>query len=401
MKQITQVLDAEEMLRAAEKETGLTDWGLTDEWGGDFRPAYEVFVRALNTEARLSEKGTRFTRDRIMDLLRGRLQIVEDRKRFPGIKDERITTPIFVIGLGRSGTTFMSHLLAQDPEHRAAQTWEVRLPSPPPEAATYNSDPRITKVHEIYKEVGWLDQDIQEVHPTGAQRYEECPYMHAHAFVSAEFAAYWDIPSYMDLAWASSDFRRIYRLQHSFLQHLQHRYRGNRWVLKSGAHMPYLSELITVFPDTFFVNCIRDPAKVVASRSNAFMRLRKRYSDQLPPSEHSAMEGLQTCAYLVNKAMTFFDEHPEFEERCFNAQFVDVQKDPMAVVGQIYDKFGIPLTEERAGTMNAWLKADREKHTRVGTHSYSLQDMGLDYATIDKHFGKWIDRFPIKLEREA
>ena len=336
-----------------------------------------------------------------MDILRGRLQMVEDRKRFPGIKDEEIKTPIFVIGLPRSGTTFMGHLLAQDPEHRAPQTWEVRLPSPPPEQATYNSDPRIAKVHEIYEKVGWLDQDIQEVHPTGAQRYEECPYMHAFAFVSADFPAYWDIPSYRDTAYASSDFRRMYRLQRSFMQHLQHRYRGKRWALKSPAHMPYLEELVSVFPDALFVNCIRDPAKVVSSLSNALARVRKRYSDQLPPPGNTVMEEVHTNAHLANKAMEFFDKHPEYEERCFNAQFVDVQKDPVAVVGQIYEKFKIPLSDERAAVMSDWLKDDREQHASVGTHSYSLQDFGIDYATIDKHFGRWIDRFPIKLERKA
>lgn len=394
-------LDAKEMLRSAEKETGLTDWGLTDEWGGDFRPAYEIFVRALNTEARLSEKGTRFTRDRIMDLLRGRLQMVEDRKRFPGIQEEEIKTPIFVIGLPRSGTTFMHNLLAQDPEHRAPQTWEVRLPSPPPEKATYKSDPRIAKVQEIYREVGFLDQDIQEVHPTGAQRYEECVFIHSFAFVSADLSAYWNVPSYREIAWASPDFRPVYRLERSVLQHLQHRYRGERWVLKTPAHMAYLKELIEVFPDAYFVNCLRDPAKVVASLSNAFVRLRKKYSDQLPPVVNAAMTELQTRAHLANKAMEFFDEHPEYERRCFKAQFVDVQKDSMAVVARMYDTFGIPLTEDRAAAMSAWVKTDREKHASVGTHSYSLQDYGIDYATIEQYFGKWIDRFAIKLERNA
>lgn len=392
-------LDGNEMIRSAEKETALRDWGLTEEWGGDFLPAYEAFVGALNSEARLSKRGVRHTRDRIMDLLRGRLQIVEDRKRFPGIKDEQIKTPIFVIGLARSGTTLMSHLLAQDPEHRSPQTWEVRLPSPPPDETTYDNDPRIAKVHEIYKEVGWLDHDIQEVHPTGARRYEECSFVHAFSFVSADLGAYWDIPSYRDTAWAFSDFGRVYRLEHSFLQHLQHRYRRKRWVLKSPAHMAYLDELVSVFPDAFIVNCIRDPAKVVSSLSNAFARVRKRYSDQLPPPRNTAMEEVLTNAYMAGKAMDFFDRHPEYERRCFNAQFIDVQKDPLSVIRQIYKKFEIPLSEERAAVMSAWLKTDREQHATVGTHSYSLSDFGIDYATIDQHFGRWIDRCSIKLER--
>ena len=68
---------------------------------------------------------------------------------------------------------------------------------------------------------------------------------------------------------------------------------------------------------------------------------------------------------------------------------------------QIYEKFNMPLTEERAAVISDWVKNDREHHAAVGTHSYSLQDFGIDYDVIDKHFGKWINRFPIKLERKA
>lgn len=392
-------LDADEMLDSAERETGLSDWGIRDEWGGDFRPAYYTFVNALNTEARLSARGREHTRDRIMDTLRGRLQMIDDRKRLPGLAEGEIRNPIFVIGLSRSGTTFMHHMLSQDPEHRSPQTWEVRLPSPPPEAATYETDPRIQKVQDIYREVGFLDQEIQEVHPTGAQRYEECPYMHAYAFASCDFPAYWHIPSYFEHAYAHADMKKVYQLQKSFMQHLQYRHPGKRWELKSPGHMPYLEDLISVFPDALFVNCIRDPVKVVASLSNAVARIRKRYSDDLPAPTDAVMEELTNNAYIANKALEFFERHPERKDCIFHAQFVDVQADPLGVLKQIYAHFGLPLTSDREQVIADWLRADRAAHSATGTHSYGIDDFGLDAAVVDEHFRKWIDYFPIKLER--
>jgi hypothetical protein len=392
-------LDASEMLQSAEQETGLTDWGINEDWGGDFGPAYQQFVKSLNEEARLSERGREHTRGRIMDILRGRLQMVDDRKRLPGLAQGGIKNPIFVIGLPRSGTTFMHHMLSQDPEHRAPQTWEVRLPSPPPDKDTYKTDSRIQKVQDIYREVGFLDQEIQEVHPTGAQRFEECPYMHAYGFVSADFAAYWDIPSYRDTAYLNADMKRMYRLQKSFLQHLQYRHAGKRWTLKSPGHMPYLEDLIAIFPDALLVNCIRDPAKVIASMSNAVARIRKRYSDQLPQSQSAAMEEVLTNGYLAKQALDFFKRHPERSDRIFHAQFVDVQADPMRVLKQIYEHFGIPLTPGREQVIADWLSKDRAEHSATGTHSYTLDDFGVDTATVDAHFRDWIDYFPIKLER--
>ena len=69
-------------------------------------------------------------------MLCGRLKMADDRKRFPGIAAEQITAPVFVIGLPRSGTTFLHNLLTQDPRNRSPLTWEIMFPSPPPERET-------------------------------------------------------------------------------------------------------------------------------------------------------------------------------------------------------------------------------------------------------------------------
>ena len=99
--------------------------------GGTGCRAYKCLnvVNALKNEAELNFIGQLCIRNDILRLLGNRLQLVEDRKRFPEIADEIIQPPLFITGLPRSGTTFLHALLSQDPANRVPQVWELMYPS--------------------------------------------------------------------------------------------------------------------------------------------------------------------------------------------------------------------------------------------------------------------------------
>ncbi len=61
------------------------------------------------------------------------------------IMSSSIRSGILITGLPRTGTTALSHLLAADPDTRSLEMWESQQPTPPPEAATYATDPRIAE----------------------------------------------------------------------------------------------------------------------------------------------------------------------------------------------------------------------------------------------------------------
>src|SRR5258706_2780020 len=103
------MLNAERMIAEAERATGLADWG-----GDEFREPLGVLVTALNEEAQLHADGERIAGRHLHDLLCGPLKMAEDRRRLPGIAAEKIVAPAFVIGLPRSGTTFLHNLLTHD-----------------------------------------------------------------------------------------------------------------------------------------------------------------------------------------------------------------------------------------------------------------------------------------------
>ena len=71
----------------------------------------------------------------------------------------------------------------------------------------------------------------------------------------------------------------------------------------------------------------------------------------------------------------------------------------MAVVRRIYQHFGMPLPTASEAAMSAWLKRDRSDHARGPRHAYSAEDFGVDHAEIDRHFGDYIGRYNVALER--
>ena len=108
-----------------------------------FRDGLEVFVASL-------QRRSRADRDRPAGSHRADPQASDepaarrglDRPASGASMQERIEKPIFIVGMSRSGTTALSHLLARDPANRSLLGWEAAAPVPPPEPATYTTDPR-------------------------------------------------------------------------------------------------------------------------------------------------------------------------------------------------------------------------------------------------------------------
>lgn len=386
---MTESLHASAMYRAAEQATGLSDWG-----SELFREPFEVLIRDLNTTAKLNTLGEQRAYRRLFDNLCMRLQLVEDRKRHPAIATEIIRQPIFVIGLPRAGTTFFHNLLAADPLSRSPLTWEIMYPSPPPEEATYATDPRIARAKAAMEFEGFMQPELQAIHPFDALRPEECNFIWELSFVTPNYSAWWEVPNYRKLIY-SMDFRPVYEEEKKVLQHLQFRFKRERWVLKTPAHMAWLGQLLDVFPDACLVQCHRDPAKVLPSLANNLAVWRKTFSDVVPTGAFGMLE-LQAEG-LRNVAA--FRAQPRYGKHFFDAHYLDVQADPIAVLKKAYAHFGMPLNAARETAIRHWMQSDRDSHAKGPKHAYKMDDFGLDYAQIDAVMGDYIRTFHVQLER--
>src|SRR5262245_56453968 len=271
-------LDEEHLLDAARRATELDDFG-----EADFREPLRRLLAGLESEGDLTLLGRIAAHRDLPGRLITRLPLAEDRTRHPEIAAERIDAPIFIIGLPRTGSTALHHLLAQDPDTRAPQAWEVMYPSPPPTAATYTTDPRIERAAKQLRWLDWLAPDFRTVHPVGAQLPLECIAIMSASFLAARFQTTYNVPAYEQ--WLKDqDMRPAYAYHRRFLQHLQWQAPGARWVLKAPSHVFSLDALLATYPDARIVQTHRDPVTAVASVASLSSVLHRAFSRRREPS---------------------------------------------------------------------------------------------------------------------
>ena len=185
-------------------------------------------------------------RERVLGHLVNRLLFVRDRARYPAIAQEKIVQPVFIIGLPRTGTTILHDILAQDPANRAPMTWEVMFPSPPPQRATSETDPRIARSRRS-SPVDARSRDSRRMHPMGARLSQECVTLMADASVRP-CSTISSACRATRTGWTMPARAGVYAFHCRQLQHLQWHCPGERWVLKTGGHMWGLEYLLPGIP---------------------------------------------------------------------------------------------------------------------------------------------------------
>ena len=268
----------EAVARAGEDDFGEPTW----------QEGLAILLDGLVEEARLSEMGVEIAAGGIVDYLATRLALTAWRRDHPEVADGTVVRPIVIVGQPRTGTTILYDLLAQDPALRAPLTWEVDKPVPPPETATYGSDPRIAEVQAIIDMVETVMPGFMSFHAMGAQLAQECVRITAGDFRSMIFNTQFRLPTYNQWLLHDADLGPAYRWHRRYLQHLESRHPATEWLLKSPAHLWHLDALAAEYPDAIVVQTHRDPLKVIASVSALVAHLRRMSSDQVSTAEIAA-----------------------------------------------------------------------------------------------------------------
>ncbi|MEX2255059.1 MAG: sulfotransferase [Acidimicrobiia bacterium] len=378
---------------AARRTGGLDDFG-----EGPFLEPMGLFLDSLQREARLNELGRLIARERILLHTVNRLDYVEDRKRFPAIAEERIVAPVFIIGFPRTGTTILHDILAQDPDSRAPLTWETMFPSPPPEAATFDTDPRIEQCAATLpnaKTETERDRKFRAMHPMGATLSQECVTMMGESMCTPLFHNQFRVPSFEDWVDTEADWSHVYAFHERQLQHLQWHNHRDRWVLKTGAHMWGLEHLLRTYPDARIVFTHRDPVKSVTSYASLTTLVREAGSDEVDQFE-IAQDWIARLDRVIAHAMEVRDAGPYPQATFYDMQFSDFVADQFAVVRDIYAAFDLPMTDEGAARMQAFI-ADNPKG-KHGLHLYTPEEYGIDPDIVRETFRPYIERFDLAPE---
>jgi len=381
-------LDPKDLLEEATRRTD----GLTALGSGPFVAPMERLVESLETEARLNAMGRVIARERILGHVVNRLHYVEDRRRFPEIAAQRIERPVFIIGLPRTGTTILHDIMAQDPASRAPMTWEAMFPSPPPEAATFGTDPRIAACAATFPDVFDQIPGFKAMHPMGAELTQECVTLMGETMCTPLFHNQFRVPGYQDWVDDEADFGPVYAFHFQQLQHLQSRHRLDRWVLKTGAHMWGLEHLLATYPDARIVFTHRDPVDSMTSYASLTHLVRTMGSDD-PDRIEIARDWTTRLQKVVSHALEVraSREHPD--AIFYDMHFGNFVRDQFAEVEKIYAALDLPMSPEAGRRIRAFI-ADNPKG-KHGQHVYAPEEFGVDPVAVRSAFRDYIERFDL------
>ena len=363
------------------------------------REALERLVRSLKApEARLLPDKLGDVVFELSRFLRQNADLARERQRHPEIAEERISRPVFILGINRSGTTFLHRLLARDERARALRLYElvepVLLTDDYGAVAGTPDDPRRARVAEAFDSFD-IFKAMEGVHPFDVDEPEEDFPIFKKAFSSWTFAAQFRVPDYA--RWlAANGSGSAYAFHRRVVQHYTWQHRQARpgsegpWVFKMPFHLLELENLIETYPDALFIQTHRAPAEVMGSWNSLVERARSLVMEPLPRSETGA-EQLAFMSGMLNGAVRFRTAHPELEHRWADVAYADLMRDPMEVVRGLYRRFDWPLPQMAVAEMNAWRSGQAERRRREVRHRYRLEDYGLTPGEVDAAFAPYLE----------
>jgi Sulfotransferase family len=382
----------EDLIALAQQRTGLTDFG---EW--PFREPFAVLLRAYQTEAGLTAFGRIAVRWDMVRYLSNLLRLRAEEKNDPAIIDEQIRAPIFLLGLPRSGTTFLHNLMAQDRANLTPLAWQTIYPYPLSGREHGNSDPRPRMVARQFAAFLRIAPELPSLHRLEANASQECIEITGQVVRSMRFDTTHYVPSYQ--RWLdTAGHGEAYRFHKRFLQHLQHQNNPGRWVLKSPDHIFAMKALLEVYPDARLVFVHRDPMRVLSSVAKLTDILREPFARKVDRLQigRQVSERWHQGANLLIEASLKLSGSPG---RIYHLKYRSLARDPLAAVAALYRHFGFALGPEAQLRMQHFIAT--QPSASYGRNIYHLEDYGLDREQERRRYQDYMSFFRIEPEDAA
>jgi hypothetical protein len=288
--------------------------------------------------------------------------------------------PLFVLGHWRSGTTWLTQLLALDPRLAAPtaaqcfmpETFLVaqRLLAPLLRAAL----PRKRPMDAVALRSDSAEEDEMALLLAGAptpSRWIAFP-LRREAMAALEPGR---LTPAQQARWREAWLR--------FLRAVQYANPGRRLLLKSPLHTRRIAEILHHFPDARFLHIVRDPYAIQLSHRAALMAMAATQGLQ------ARMPGPEAAQELV--ALGFARMHEDFEAQrglipegnLATLRYEDLRRDPVARLAEVYDRLGLGALGPVQARLQAKLEAERgyrtNTHEMTPAQERAIWDSGRAY----------------------
>jgi len=319
---------------------------------------------------------------------------------FRGYRSVEIREPLFIVGLPRSGTTFLQRVFARDTDRfTTLRLWELLLAPSITERKLWMGMGAVNRmVGKPFSRLGrwgekrglgWLDV----IHEVSLNDPEEDYFLLLPIF--ACFLLVVPFP-YHEGIWKLARFDELPQAERgpimAFYKAMLQRHLylvgpGKQLLSKNPSFTPFLSSLRDSFPDGKILCCVRDPIEVVPSLLSS-IRTGARLFGYEVTNPRIRDRFVSMLEYFGNHALSTLEDVPSHQHAFVPLEVM--RNDVEGFVLGAYDRFGWdagPGFRERLAEESQRGKGYKSRHT------YSLREFGLTEEEIRGRFRGLNERF--------
>lgn len=300
------------------------------------------------------------------------------------IRATKVESPLFVLGIWRSGTTYLHNLLTRDDRFAYPAFYDVIFPH------TFLTTERINKRFVAALVPGKRPQDNMRMGVDEPQEDEFAlcsltgrSYLMTLAFPrrSQHYERYLtlrDLPADEIDEWKSA--------LSGFIRKLAFKYR-RPLVLKSPGHTARVRFLLEMFPDAKFVHIHRHPFDVFRSAMHSVVKISPYWT--LQQTNHAELESdilrqykLLTDAYLQDRSLI-----PR--ERLHEISFERLEANPLRELRDIYEALDLPSFGHVEPTLRSYVRSlmEYQRNTFTGLRAHLREKIASEWRDWFERWG--------------
>ncbi len=297
---------------------------------------------------------------------------------FSRYRQLEITRPIAIVGVPRSGTTFLQRALATEPRFTTLTLLECVLAPSISERYLWFGLRRV--IERIWPGRQFRIDSMEAIHPIGLDEPEEdfllLLWIHACFLLAVLFPdseRFWRLARF-DMKVPDAMRREVFEFYRRCLQkHLYYHGPGKTLLSKNPSFTPMLGTLREHFPEAAIVGCVRPPEMTVPSQLSSLLPAFGIVGDGSVPAAFSTA--------MIGALRDYYEDLARFAEQdeIFIVEMSRLNSELEAVVTEIFDMAGHAPSETFQSKLSALGSGGRNYES---THRYSAGEFGLTDETI-------------------
>lgn len=330
------------------------------------------------------------------------LCLLLDEILFPGYRQVPVNAPLFVVGVPRSGTTFMHRVLAEDTRRfTTLSLWELVLAPAIIQRKCLFMCARLDRMLGApgLRLIRWVEHrvfgSIDAIHRISLFQAEEDYFLLAPVWASFililpfPFTDVFEVPAYFDQKMPRNRQDLILKFYTVCIQrHLYCHGQGRKVFLsKNVSFTPMMAALHRHFPDCGMVAMVRNPLKAVPSHISSMTAGARVFGNpENHPQIRRLLVGLQRYGYT--RIMTALPRLNPHRHRIIPMERLKPQL--FDTVMDIYHAMGYEMDQAMQNRLAELSAAQGEYKSG---HTYHLEGLGLDAGRIYEEFSDVFDAF--------